>query len=156
MVVHGILCDGTTFEFFSFDGGTKPPTFSRGVFPDASSSRPLQNLVLADYHGSATIDFLRSLRPICETLFYFLLLTYKSGLQAYTQRSVNRAIHHKRARPSTPCWKVALGFAEQALTFAVDAAILAADTAATGSNDATSANELTEKVLESLQNRFPL
>ena len=30
--VYGILCDGQSFRFFSFDGSTKPPTISQGVF----------------------------------------------------------------------------------------------------------------------------
>jgi hypothetical protein len=83
-IVYGVLCDGSTFEFFSFNGKTIPPTFSRGIF--RTSTPPAQLLAIANYYGTSRVDFILSLRPICETMFYFLLLAYKTGIQAYTTR----------------------------------------------------------------------
>lgn len=97
--IYGILCDGTSFEFFSFDGSTKPPTIARGVF-GTSNSNPFDTLVVADYHSTSDINFICSLRPICETLFYFLLLAYNSGVQAYKTRSVVNGIKENRPRES--------------------------------------------------------
>ena len=52
-----------------------PPTFSRGVFR-SPNSKPYQALAVANYHGTSRIDYIRSLRPICETFFYLLLVAY--------------------------------------------------------------------------------
>jgi len=141
------LCDGSTFEFFSFDGSTIPATFSRGVFrpPD---SKPLDTLALADYRGTSNAaKFIFSLRPICETLFYFFLLAYKSGIEAYTQRSALRGIKESRSFESTASWKEARELGCQAWALATDAAGKAA------ARDHT-ANEMAENTLKHLQERF--
>jgi len=141
--IYGILCDGSTFEFFSFDGSSTPPTVSRGVFcpPD---SKPLDTLVVADYHGTSDAKFIFSLRPVCETLFYFFLLAYKSGIEAYMQRSVLKGIREGHSRESTPDCKEARELACQAWTLAVNAAKKAA------ARD-HAANEMAESALEHLQ-----
>ena len=36
------------------------------------------------HHGN-TLDFVASLRPVCETIFYFLILSYMSGIRAELQ-----------------------------------------------------------------------
>jgi len=144
-LVYGVLCDGSTFEFFSFDGKTKKPTFSRGVFSDPPS-QPIRALAVADFQTASQVTFIMSLRPICETIFYFLLLAYRSGVEAYAKRSVARAVKNKKVRKSTPGWKQAADFAEQALTLAVDAAAKAAEHEPT-------TDEVTTRALKCLQNR---
>jgi len=143
--VYGVLCDGTIFEFFSFNGETNPPTVSRGVFPTPTLPVPL--LSIANYYASRA-NFILSLRPICETIFYLLLLSYKTAIQASTTRSTGRAKKQKSPRASTPSWQEALLFAEEALQLAVDAAAKAT------TGDSTTANEVTERTLENLRKRF--
>jgi hypothetical protein len=119
--IYAVLCDGTSFEFFSFESGNPKPTFSRGVFR-TSHPQPYERLSTADYHATSLVEYIRSLRPICETLFYFLLLTFNAGLEAFTTRSVECGINEARARKSTPNWAEAQLHAKEALRLAVDAA----------------------------------
>ena len=119
--IYGILCDGTSFEFFAFDGSSDPPTFSRGVF-QGTVSKPLEILSIANYNSTLETDFILSLRPVCESLFYILLLAYKTGVEYL--RSAARSSKGKRPRESTPSWKEAADLADQALALAVDAATI--------------------------------
>jgi hypothetical protein len=144
--VYAILCDGASFEFFSFDGKSWPPIFSRGVFP-TSTSKPQEMITLANYRSSSNDEYICSLRPLCETLFYFFLLTFKTGIEAFLQRSSIRATKDKRPRASTPSWREALGQAGQALDLAVDAADKA-------SYKDPAADAITESALERLQARL--
>jgi len=139
--IYGILCDGKTFQFFSFDGSTTPPTFSRGVY------RTLHSLSLADFQSTTGIDYMRSLRPICEVLFYFLLLAYGAGVRAYMQRSLSEGVKAQRPRESTPGWAEADKFAMLARSHAINAAVVATtfDSAADGE---------TESALKFLRQRF--
>jgi hypothetical protein len=88
-IVYGVLCDGSTFEVFSFNGRITPPTFSRSV--SRTPTPPAQLLAIANYYGTSRVDFILSLRPICETMFYFFLLSYKTEIQAYTTHSTRKA-----------------------------------------------------------------
>ena len=83
--IYAILCDGITFEFFSFNGKTAQPTFSRGVFR-LPNAEPIETLAVGIYGSKTNAEFIFSLRPICETLFYFLLLAYKTGIEASIAR----------------------------------------------------------------------
>ena len=147
-LVYGILCDGTHFEFFSFDGSTTPPTVSRGVFRTAEST-PIDTLTVANYRSVSPITFILSLRPICETLFFFFLLAYTSGVEAYMERSIKRSKEENRARQSTLGWTEAHKVGLQAMKFA----LIAAEKAA--ARDCAE-NEITEKAMEFLQQRFLL
>ena len=151
-MIYGILCDGTSFEFFSFNGSANPPIFSRGVFQTTPSSKPHRKLTVADYDSTSEANFIRSLRPICETFFYFLLLAYKAGVDAYTERSVKNGILDRRPRESYPGWADAKEQAGEALTLAVDAA-----TKAFAREDALSIDQKTEEAFEHLRQRceFP-
>ena len=140
-LIYGILCDGTSFEFFSFDGSASPPAFSRGIFNN------LKRLSLTNYHGTTEIDYMRSLRPVCEVLFYFLLLAYRAGIQAYMLRSKNEGARMKRPRESTPGWTEADKLATSALSHAMNAALLA-------TTCDSAADEETESALDCLQRRF--
>jgi hypothetical protein len=132
------------FEFFSFDGSTSPPTFSRGVFRPPDSNKPRQKIALADYRGSSNIDFICSLRPICEVLFYFLLLDYETGTKTNPLRPIVEANCPQRSMPG---WNEAHNFANQALIHAMDAAAKAA------ARDCA-ADEVSKLALDYLQQRF--
>jgi len=142
-LIYAVLCDGITFEFFSFDGKNAQPTFSRGVFCPPNAE-PIETLAVAIYGSKTNTEFIFSLRPICETLFYFLLLAYRTGIQAYMERSVACGFRDNRPRESTPGWKQAHELACNALTLAVEAGAKAA-------NRDKAANEKTEESLRCLQ-----
>lgn len=93
--IRGILCNGTSFEFFSFDGSTKPPTFSKGVFSRMTPSGITlsKSVDFANLQSNSATEFILSLRPICETIFAFLH-GYEVGLLAYYHRSVPRELVH--------------------------------------------------------------
>jgi hypothetical protein len=137
--IYGILCNGSTYEFFSFDGSSSPPTISRGVFHPPNPSI----LALPDYRCITEIDFICKLRPICEALFYILLLAFKNGVQVKACHGENRAQPYE----NMPQWNKAHLFATQALMHAKDAAAKAA----VHNNDA---DEKAELALECLQQRF--
>jgi len=69
--VFGVLCDGSTFEFFKFQEEGNSCTFFRGCIPgDPQAFRiglPISNPSLSP------TSFLRELRIICETLFDIML-----------------------------------------------------------------------------------
>jgi hypothetical protein len=60
------------------------------------------------------------MRPICETIFYFLLLGYRTGIQAQFQRLCSRG------EESTDAWQTINRLAEQALQQAIVATAEAA------------------------------
>ena len=109
--IHGILCDGATFQFFNFDASTKPYKFSMGV-PRGSRFRVSGGLPLADFSSEPTArSFIHSLRPICETVFNLLLVAYSASLKVYHDRSASR----NGQRNSLDGWEKALKFAAEAL-----------------------------------------
>ena len=146
--IYAILCDGIAFEFFAFNGKTAQPTFSRGVFwlPNAES---IEKLAVGIYGSKTNAEFIFSLRPICETLFYFLLLAYRTGTEAYMERSVAHGSGDDRPGESTPGWQEVHALACSALTLAVEAGAKAADCD-------EAANEKAEEALRYLQERLGL
>ena len=129
-----------------------PPTFSRGVFFRSPNSEPHQVLAVAHYRATSRIDFICSLRPICETFFYFLLLAYDTGIHAHTSRSLPHGRHERRPpreSTSTPGWKEAQEHARQALALAVDAAGKA-------SARDPSADDIADHAVEQLEQRLRL
>ena len=113
--VFGILCDGNAFQFFLFDGSTKPFSFSRGTLPgDPPAIR--YGFKLDDFTSAeSSRPFLRALRQICEIIFDLLLQSYISSLDAYRNRSVGKGRKEGRPRQSTHEWEEALCFAGDAL-----------------------------------------
>ncbi|KAF8341914.1 hypothetical protein F5887DRAFT_1062393 [Amanita rubescens] len=84
--VIGILqCDGNAFQFFSFDGSTKPFSFSRGTLPEDSPTLRHDMII-----------------------FDLLLQSYISSLDAYRNRSIGKG-------KSMHEWEEALCFAGDAL-----------------------------------------
>jgi hypothetical protein len=122
--IYGILCDGKSFEFFCFDSSTKPPTFSRCQHSSAPPAR--YALSVADLSGHSTMDFIASLRPVCETIFYFLILGYTTGIHAQCQQSCSRGEESGKRRESTDAWQRANRLAEQAMQRAIAATAHAA------------------------------
>jgi hypothetical protein len=118
--IYGILCDGSSFQFFTFDGNTKPYKFSMGVVP-GSRFRVAGGLPLFDFSSEPTARaFIHSLRPICETVFNLLLVAYIASLKVFRDRSASR--HGQRK--SLDGWDKALKFAEGALEKSQDAEAL--------------------------------
>ncbi|KAN0137015.1 hypothetical protein V8E53_005012 [Lactarius tabidus] len=109
--IYGILYDGIRFRFFIFDGSTKPYKFSEGVVPGSH----VQNigLRLEDFSSKHDADpFVLGLRPICETIFNFFLVTYIATLKESRERT--RIAQHERVG-SLAQWDQAINLAEEAL-----------------------------------------
>lgn len=100
------------FQFFLFDGSTKPSSFSRGTLPgDPLALRygfKLNDLTTVESSRS----FLRSLRQISEIIFDLLLQSYMSSLDAYRNCSVGKG---KEEGTTTHECEEALCFAGDAL-----------------------------------------
>ena len=81
MPVIGILCDGMSFEFFSYDG--KKRKFTRGCLPaiPGDSAVPCHGLQLNN-----STCFIAGLRQICEIIFDLFLDAYISGLTSFKSR----------------------------------------------------------------------
>ncbi|KAH9019018.1 hypothetical protein EDB85DRAFT_2010048 [Lactarius pseudohatsudake] len=112
--VYGILCDGSSFLFFTFDGNVTPSKFTMGTFPGSI----FEGLELVDFSSEPTArPFIHSLRPICETIFNLLLLTYIASLKAFRDRFASQ-------QKSLDGWDRALKFAEEALEKSQTAGVL--------------------------------
>ena len=90
--MFGILWDGVAFQFFKFDGTTKPYSFLRGTFPGDPLSLPhalklrLQNLAT----GQDMLPFIEVMRQISETIFDLLLCGYIASIEAVVRRVTQR------------------------------------------------------------------
>ncbi|KAH9006404.1 hypothetical protein EDB86DRAFT_3144168 [Lactarius hatsudake] len=115
--VYGILCDGTSFLFFAFDGTINPYKFTMGVVP----GRRFRGLKLVDFSSEPTArPFIHSLRSICEIIFNLLLCAYIANLKAFRDRFASQYGQCK----SLDGWDTALEFAEEALEKSQDAEVL--------------------------------
>jgi hypothetical protein len=90
------------------------------------------------------MDFIASLRPVCETIFYFLLLGYTTGIHAQYQRSC------ARGEESTDAWQNAKRLVEQAMQHAITA------TAQAAGGDYIEADKVAKYASEHLKARFVL
>jgi hypothetical protein len=110
--VYGILCDGEAFEFFKFDGSTKPFSFYLGCDPKDPPAR-LRAFRLPDLAGILTSrPFIHTLRPICEIIFDLLLQGYISSLKANHDPFVSANTKEGQPRKN---WEQAINFAVEAL-----------------------------------------
>lgn len=67
-----VSCATENFSnFFCFDSSTKLQTFFRCQHISSPPAR--YALSVADLSGHSTMDSIARLRPVCETIFYFLL-----------------------------------------------------------------------------------
>ena len=103
------------FQFFLFDGSSKPFSFSRGTLPgDPPALR--YGFKLDDFTAAeSTGPFIRALRQVCEITFDLLLQSYISSLNAYRKRSVSKGETERGPRKSLHEWEEALVFAGDAL-----------------------------------------
>jgi hypothetical protein len=140
--IYGILYDGSHFQFFIFDGKTKPFKFSMGAETVAPGRRgtqlPLYNFPF-QHTRDARISFIHSLRPICETVFNMFLLAYIEALK--TRRSVSSA-------ESVDDWDKAIKITEEALEKSQDAEKLRQN------NLIAEADELADAALKGLKLRY--
>ena len=97
--IHAILCDGTTFDFFYFDGTIEPFSFKRGLDPNISLAYPWA-LQLPDLSYLPTSPFINALRPICETIFNLLLHGYVSSLKSLHNYIVTKNAREDQSRRS--------------------------------------------------------
>jgi len=87
--IFGILCDGKSFEFFSFDGSTSPPSFKRGCLP-GDPQEFCRGLRLSDFTLTGACRFICDLRQICEEIFDSLMSSFVSSLAQFKNRSERR------------------------------------------------------------------
>lgn len=128
MPIYGILCNGNSFQFFAFDSSTKPYKFSAGVV-QGGHFQITGGLPLVDSSSEPTArSFIHSLRPICETIFNLLLVTYIASLKMF--RDMSQAASQPGLRKClgpVDGWDKTIKFAEEALEKSQDAEALRRD-----------------------------
>ena len=116
ILIHGIFCDGTSFQFFTFDRSTEPYKFSIGLIP-GTHFRVGEGYALDDFWTKPTASsFIESLRPICEIIFNLFLRAYIASLKAYRDTFANQQ--------NLDGWDKALKLAEEVLEKSLDAEAL--------------------------------
>ena len=147
--VFGILCDGKSFEFFSFDGGTSPPSLTRGCLP----GDPLEfrrGLRLSDFTLTGPTHFIHELRQICEVIFDLLMSSFVSSLTEFQKRSDRRGKRDQKPRKSLAKW-------DEALNHAKDASGKFRDAEAMRKNQLVDeANETVEEAMKALKQRYEI
>lgn len=143
--IYAVLCDGDSFEFYNFDGRSRPPTFARGIIQHPTHQAA--KLTVPAFENSTPKSYIKALRPICETMHNLFLTGYLAGLNAYHERSLLKAVQTGKARESTPAWVAAITLAEEALSTGQ----MAADVALAG--DIASANLLAVDAFAALKQR---
>ncbi|KAH9004224.1 hypothetical protein EDB86DRAFT_2826090 [Lactarius hatsudake] len=138
--IYGILCDGSRFQFLTFDGSTKPYKVSIRVVRDSPFLHFVRRgLPLVDCSCEPTARaFVHDLRQICESVFNFFLLVYIASLKAFRSRHVGQ-------QKSLDGWDKVLKFAEKTLEKSQDAEALRQD------NSITDADATTETAFKSLK-----
>ena len=121
--ILGILCDGRTFYFFEFRRNHREqPRFSLGQFPDGRKGINIQSsnpeLVGSEFDCRAAVQ---QLRNACQALYFVFLKGYKTGLDAYWNRSIEKSKEEGKERDSTPGWHNAMVMAGKALEESVSA-----------------------------------
>src|ERR1700722_8456905 len=139
--IVGILCHGTSFEFFSFNG-SKSPKFTRGCLPgDPKKFR--RGLRLADFTLDGPGAFMADLRPICEIIFDLLVGAYISSLTAFRDRSQRRGNRERK-------WEEALMHAQEAFKKFRDAETQRK------CKQIGAANSLVDNAMEALKRRYEI
>ena len=121
MPILAVLCDGKFFYFFQFvdrrQSKDASPQVYLGRFPDGRDRQAIDDME----PGRDIKEFKRQTRSICESLYYIFLCGYRSGLEAYWKRSVEKGKSQGKGRRSTPGWLNARILAENALEVAKSA-----------------------------------
>lgn len=125
--ILGILCDGSSFEFFSYDGYSK--TFSRGLLVSKSipGSTAIARVTLPPITQATGIEYIRALRPLCESFYFLLLKGFLAGLEAYIRRARDYGSDGSRNYGSEGQWELALAKAVFARNKSVEAGETAMD-----------------------------
>ena len=145
--VIGILCDGMSFEFFSFDGKTRK--FTRGCLPgDPDEHR--RGLRLTDFTLDGPARFIAGLRRICEIIFDLFMGAYISSLTSCRERSERKGKEEGKPRKSLDKWDEALKHAQEAF-----GKFRAAETKRKGKNS-EQANTLVEEAMNALELRYEI
>jgi len=114
--ILAILCDGKNFYFFNFvdrrrqTRNTSPQLFL-GQFADGDLQQSISELL----PSTDLQTFMRQIRRTCESFYYIFLSGYRSGLDAYWNRSLERGKSEGKGRISTPGWHKARILAGKAL-----------------------------------------
>ena len=133
--VYGILCDGSSYHFFSFDSKSRQFSESKGL-----------PLVYISSDGPTARPFVDSLRPICESIFSILLTTYRASLKAHHDRAEFQHKEHKTVLD----WYIAFKFADEALRFSQDAEWI-------GRNESIAQADIrTEQTFSDIKHRYSL
>ena len=102
------------WKFFSFDGSTGPPSFTRGCFPgDPPEFR--RGLQLSDFTLTGPARFIVERRQICEVIFDLLMSAFVSSLMAFQQQSERKGTKDQKPRKSFVKQEEALKHAQDAL-----------------------------------------
>ena len=120
--IMAVLCDGKTFFFYKFvdkrPANGSPQVFM-GEFPNGDRGMSVDDISVQGANDPQT--FYRKLRMTCDALYYVFLSGYKSGLEAYWKRSVEKGKAQGKGRNSTPGWHKATVQAKKVLEEAVSA-----------------------------------
>jgi hypothetical protein len=115
MPIIAILCDGKQFYFFKFLGRSLTRSakaqFFLGRSADGSQDEPIYEMA----PGTDPVVFIQRFRRLCESIFYVFLDGYRSGLEAYWNRSLERSQSEGKGRGLTPGWHRAKALPETAL-----------------------------------------
>ena len=96
------------------------------------------------------MGFIASLRPVCETIFYFLILGYMTGLHAQYQLSCSPGEQNGKRRESIGAWESANFLAKQTMELALAA------TAHAAAGDYIKADKVAKDASERLRARLVL
>jgi hypothetical protein len=124
--VYGILCHGSSFEFFLLGEKDMPFSILRGCF--SGDPQHFQNgLPLYRFCGEPPNNFVRELRQICDVIFDLLLRGYVSSLKGFYEQEKRRSgSNGKQWEPEGEFnkWDEAIQHAEEAQKLFRDAASL--------------------------------
>ena len=150
MPIYGILFCEDIFQFFIFDGSTKPHKFSLGVIPGHLGCRS-QFRGLHLFPGSSKsheYSLILGLRPICETILNFFIVTYVATLKAFRDSCARSGPRETFGTQSLPRWDEAINLAEEALRKSQDAEAQRQD------NSIAAADATAETAFKALKHRY--
>ncbi|KAF8533341.1 hypothetical protein BDD12DRAFT_899504 [Trichophaea hybrida] len=143
--VYGILSDGSSWIFFRFnravEDGKVKLRVARGAF-STEDDRPYLEYSIPPFQSTKKVEYVRSLRPVCEYIYFILLTRFVNSIGAFYDQSTRR----QSQRSSTPQWPNSRTVARNALEKALLAARLAEETQLTGYKDFSIPNSFATEV----------
>ena len=111
-----ILCDGKQFYFFKFVDRRHKNARPQLFLGKSTNGDQIETIDTTELQPSVNpLASVRQVRRTCDSLYYIFLHGYQSGLEAYWNRSLERAKSEGEARGSTPGWHNATVLARKAL-----------------------------------------